>query len=58
MIKNWLASQNNKDNANVLASSKMVKCDYCKTHLPQDQALGDNGRWFCHQEHKKLFGDK
>jgi uncharacterized protein len=58
MIKTWLAAPEKKESGNILSSRKMVKCAYCNTHLPQDQALGDDGKWFCHQQHKSLFEKK
>jgi uncharacterized protein len=30
----------------------MVACAHCGTHLPQTEALSDNGHFFCNVEHR------
>jgi uncharacterized protein len=30
----------------------MVACAHCGTHLPQTEALSDNGHFFCNAEHR------
>jgi uncharacterized protein len=37
-----------------LSSSKMVRCDYCGLHVPEDEALLTDGRHYCSAEHRKL----
>lgn len=29
----------------------MVRCAHCQVHLPQAQALQQDGQWFCSQAH-------
>ena len=29
----------------------MVRCSHCQVHLPQTQALQEDGKWFCSQAH-------
>lgn len=32
-------------------SLPMVRCAQCGMHVPQDQALQSQGRWYCSQAH-------
>ncbi|KZX57237.1 PP0621 family protein [Stutzerimonas frequens] len=32
-------------------SLPMVRCAQCGVHVPQDQALQSQGRWYCSQAH-------
>ena len=31
----------------------MVRCDVCGLNVPQSEALSENGRWFCGEEHRR-----
>ncbi|MGI9288838.1 MAG: PP0621 family protein [Pseudomonadales bacterium] len=30
----------------------MVKCEQCETHLPRDDAITNDGLWFCSADHQ------
>jgi len=32
----------------------MVPCAHCGVNLPRSEALGDAGRFFCSEEHRRL----
>lgn len=32
-------------------ASPMVRCAHCGVHVPQHQALGQDQRWYCCQQH-------
>ena len=32
-------------------SEAMVRCDVCGLNLPQSEALGHDGKWYCSREH-------
>jgi uncharacterized protein len=32
-------------------SNKMLECSVCKTHIPEDEAIVQNGKVFCSKEH-------
>jgi len=34
--------------------SKMVKCDYCKLYIAQEEAIGKQDKYYCSEEHKNL----
>lgn len=31
----------------------MVQCEVCGLNVPQSEALGGSGRWFCSDEHRR-----
>lgn len=31
----------------------MVRCETCGVHLPEDESVRDEGRFFCSEAHKK-----
>ncbi|WP_148255221.1 PP0621 family protein [Aidingimonas lacisalsi] len=33
----------------------MVRCSYCRVHLPEDDALRDHGEWFCCTDHRDKY---
>lgn len=63
MIKNYqktLAKKQKKSaQSKIPVREKMVKCELCDIHLPQEDALSikenDREYWFCSQEHKNSF---
>jgi uncharacterized protein len=38
------------------AGERMVPCSQCGINLPESEALADGGRYFCSDEHRRLFG--
>jgi uncharacterized protein len=37
------------------AGERMVPCSQCGINLPESEALADGGRYFCSDEHRRLF---
>jgi len=35
------------------AEEMMVRCEVCGLNVPQSDAVSDNGRWFCGEEHRR-----
>lgn len=35
---------------------RMVDCTQCGVHLPISEAVESQGRYFCSEEHRRLFG--
>lgn len=33
---------------------KMVRCEVCGLHVPEDEALSVEGRHYCSEEHRRL----
>ena len=37
------------------AGERMVDCSECGVHLPVSEAIQSEGRYFCCEEHRRLF---
>jgi uncharacterized protein len=37
------------------SGERMVDCSQCGVHLPVSDAVGEGGRFFCSEEHRRLF---
>ncbi|MGA1742211.1 MAG: PP0621 family protein [Pseudohongiellaceae bacterium] len=63
MIKNYQKTVVKRDKkseqSKIPVREKMVKCELCDVHLPQEDAIGlkDNGQeyWFCSSAHRNSF---
>ena len=40
-----------------LSGSQMVACAVCGTHVPEQDAIEQSGKWFCCIEHKEQHSD-
>ena len=38
-------------NNNTHSVQKITSCAYCKTHVPENEGIHDNGHFFCSLEH-------
>lgn len=38
-----------------LDNAQMVRCAYCRVHLPEDEALRSGQQWFCGENHRDRF---
>ena len=60
----WLVSRMLKKNLSKpsqrtkIESQNMVKCERCEVYLPQDQAIEDNGHYFCSTQHLEDWRQK
>lgn len=36
-------------------SAPMVRCQWCNVHCPEEDALREQGEWFCSAEHRDRF---
>ena len=52
IIKRALASHR-KSRADQTSIPKMVACDLCGTHVPESEAICEDGRHFCSEAHQK-----
>lgn len=56
MFKNYQAKvRANKPKPKLAVRERIVKCEYCSTHIPEEQAIKDGDHHFCGQEHKDLY---
>ena len=53
IFKRWAANKNNQTNVRQKnqEEQKMVPCDVCQLHIPVDEAVQRDGKYFCSQEH-------
>ena len=36
-----------------LRGEVMVECAFCSVHVPRDQAIAEESRWFCCEDHRR-----
>ncbi len=48
------ASRRERSEGDPRAPERMVVCAHCGVHLPESEALEDDGRHFCSEEHRRL----
>jgi uncharacterized protein len=44
-----------KDAGQPADGERMVDCGQCGVHLPLSEAIQSQGRYFCSEEHRRLF---
>lgn len=35
--------------------ARMVRCQWCQVHCPEEDALRERGEWFCSAEHRDRY---
>jgi uncharacterized protein len=56
MIRNFLNKQaRHNQTVRKVTAGKIVKCQYCDLHLPQQEALQHDADWFCTRDHMQAF---
>ena len=51
IFKRWAANKSTQTSMHQEKAQKMVQCDVCQLHIPEDEALKRDGRFFCSQAH-------
>lgn len=51
IFKRWSAKMNESSAEKMVQDKKMVRCDICRLHVPENEALEKNGTYYCCQEH-------
>jgi len=51
IFKRWSASKNSHTLKKQAEHSQMVRCDICQLHVPENEALEKNGKFYCSQAH-------
>lgn len=49
IFKRWAA--NKKATTSAQKETKMVRCEVCQLHIPENEALQRAGKFYCSQEH-------
>ncbi len=39
-------------------TTRMVRCDHCGLHVPENEAIQGQGRHYCSEEHRRLAETK
>ncbi len=51
IIKRWAANKNAASLKQQLDQQNMVKCESCQVHIPENEALQKDGKFYCSQAH-------
>ncbi|MGQ7249682.1 PP0621 family protein [Halomonas sp. V046] len=55
IYREWKLEQQGDDNGTQHEGGKMVRCTWCKVHVPEQDALRERGEWFCSSDHRDKF---
>ena len=55
LFRHWQNRLANKQHGSGEKIDTMVKCEECGVHLPRQNAIEDNGQFFCCEEHKNKY---
>jgi uncharacterized protein len=51
IFKRWAANKNSNAAPSRDKQKNMVKCDVCQLHIPEQEALQRDNKYFCSQAH-------
>ena len=51
IYKRWAANKASNITQKEQQQKLMVKCDVCQLHVPKNEALQDDGKYYCSQNH-------
>jgi len=51
IFKRWAANKNQLTSKSQDKQKKMVPCEICQLHIPEDEALQQDGKFYCSQNH-------
>jgi uncharacterized protein len=55
ILKQLYGSRKKTDNRKIPQTTAMVRCEQCGVHIPRDEAQIADGKYFCSDEHRKLY---
>ncbi|WP_111415363.1 PP0621 family protein [Billgrantia lactosivorans] len=56
MYREWkLDRENRLDDESTQEGRPMVRCAWCQVHVPESDAVRDQGEWFCSSAHRDRF---
>ena len=53
IFKHLFNSRKNTQTNNIKPATKMVRCEHCNVHIPYQQAIQQNDKFFCCEMHSK-----
>ncbi len=54
IVKQLYGSRKKTGNGNITKTTVTVRCAQCGVHIPQEEALTADGKYFCSDEHRRL----
>lgn len=51
IFKRWSANKKSQTSMQQAKSQKMVQCEVCQLHIPENEALEKDGQFYCSQKH-------
>ena len=54
IVKQLYGSRKKSENRKIAAPTAIVRCEHCQVHVPRDEAIEVDGKYFCSDEHRKL----
>jgi len=51
IFKRWAANKNSKSSEKQDSLKQMVQCEVCQLHIPEEEALQRDGKFYCSQKH-------
>ncbi|MBZ9558950.1 MULTISPECIES: PP0621 family protein [Modicisalibacter] len=55
MYREWKLAQDNDSRPEAIDDGRMVRCAYCRVHLPEQDAVRRDALWFCCEGHHSRF---
>lgn len=57
IVKHFMASRRVQTKKKLPESTPMVRCEQCGVHLPRQDAISADGKYYCNDEHRRLHHD-
>ncbi|MEW8507642.1 MAG: PP0621 family protein [Candidatus Thiodiazotropha sp.] len=54
----WRQSRQNEGKSKQVKSVDSVQCAYCGLHLPKEEAVSDDSRYYCSKAHLKAANEQ
>ena len=54
ILKQLYGSRKKTENRKIPPATATVRCEQCGVHIPKEEALIADGKYFCSDEHRKL----
>jgi len=57
LLKSYRKQLLDEDEAKPRPAEDMVRCEQCGVHLPKRESMFTEGKYFCSQEHHRLYAE-
>ena len=54
VYRRFISTSSKHKKSGTRSVEKTVRCAHCQLHIPEQEALSRNGRYYCSQEHLEL----